>query len=500
MKRRIHINAIENAINWLFAERINQSDIKDTDTCLDAIECIDNVNYVYRKINRRDKAELYRIAQINLEKYLSEHTDNTFDMFKQTHIEKSKYYQTYYPDYKTNNKQKEIYFDLQTWIEVLEQMTELKDTRFFLTTIDEVRQTSHEYKVYQRQIENNGCVIVKTESDTIKIYTAELAVVLASKALPARNMDTQTETAINGWEYLKTYIQAYKEGEQYFETEFKVSPNTLYGENAEQYVRDIHLNFFHVRHTGVNCGWGFVKKQYPVLLTRKEVEKYGYYSGIVNKVEEQVKKCPRLFATFDKCEHEITTEHLTQEANEKLKVVNEIVGLTGKENFNKTNPVFHYIAAVLKKHNLTHSKAAELIDEMQGAFEPTFKKNFVFPIIEYLDRQSKRFQKETGFAPQRTKTDKLKAPVLGLFCSLINKIGIDKKDETESATVYCERICRKFKLPYTDRVRQNYNVNETKRLVQELTQKVLPLIDNETKNSVEKYLDSKQPLKQNLYA
>ena len=89
---------------------------------------------------------------------------------------------------------------------------------------------------------------------------------------------------------------------------------------------------------------------------------------------------------------------------------------------------------------------------------------------------------------------------MGLFCSLINKIGIDKKDETESATVYCERICDKFKLPYTDRVRQNYNVNETKKLMQELTEKVLPLIDNETKILIQKHLDSKQPPKQNLYA
>jgi hypothetical protein len=107
-----------------------------------------------------------------------------------------------------------------------------------------------------------------------------------------------------------------------------------------------------------------------------------------------------------------------------------------------------------------------------------------------------------NITPQQseTKTDKLKAPVLGLFCSLINKIGIDKKDETESATVYCERICGNFKLPYTDRVRQNYNVNENKKLIKELTEKVLPLIDNETKILVEKYLDNKQPPKQNLYA
>jgi hypothetical protein len=104
--------------------------------------------------------------------------------------------------------------------------------------------------------------------------------------------------------------------------------------------------------------------------------------------------------------------------------------------------------------------------------------------------------------PQQTetKTGKLKAPVLGLFCSLINRIGIDKREETESAAVYCERICEKFKLPYTERVRQNYNVNENKKLIKELTEKVLPLIDNETKILVEKYLDNKQPPKQNLYA
>ena len=89
---------------------------------------------------------------------------------------------------------------------------------------------------------------------------------------------------------------------------------------------------------------------------------------------------------------------------------------------------------------------------------------------------------------------------MGFFCNLINKIGIDKQDEIESATVYCKRICDKFKLPYTDRVRQNYNVNENKKLIQELTEKVLPLIDNETKILIEKYLDNKQPPKQILYA
>jgi hypothetical protein len=199
-------------------------------------------------------------------------------------------------------------------------MKQKKDTRFWLTTFFEKQeQTKHPYKSIQREIENNGCFIVKADTDTVKIYTPELAVIFTSKELPARNMDTQKETTVNGWEYLKTYIKAYKEGEQYFETEFKVSPNTLYGANAEQYVRDIHLNFFHVKHTGINEGWCYVKKQYPLILTHKAVKEFGYYSGIVNKVEEQVKKYPRLFATFDKCEYNLPPQQTETKTEQETK-------------------------------------------------------------------------------------------------------------------------------------------------------------------------------------
>lgn len=180
------------------------------------------------------------------------------------------------------------------------------DSRFWLTTFfEEQEQALQPYKAFQRQIENKGSFIINSENDTVKIYTPELAVIFTSKELSARNMDTQTETTVNGWAYLKTYIEAYKEGEQYFETEFKVSPNTLYGVNAEQYVRDIHLNFFHQKHNGTNEGWVYVKYQYPIILTHKSIKEFGYYSGIVNKVEQQMKKYPKLFSTFEKCEHDL---------------------------------------------------------------------------------------------------------------------------------------------------------------------------------------------------
>jgi hypothetical protein len=195
-------------------------------------------------------------------------------------------------------------------------MKKKKDIKFGLTSIlKKQEQTKPEYKYFKMEIENNGCCLVKTKTETVKIYSPELMVIFTTNELTARNMETQTETTVNGRNYLNSYIEAYKEGEQYFENEFKVSPNTLYGEKAEQYVKGIHLNYFHINHSGTFEGWGDVKKSYPFILTHEIIKKFGYYSGIVNKVEEQVKKHPLLFATFDKCEHNLPPQPINNETD-----------------------------------------------------------------------------------------------------------------------------------------------------------------------------------------
>lgn len=275
-------------------------------------------------------------------------------------------------------------------------MKQKKDIRFWLTTFfEEQGQTKHPYKSYQREIENNGCFIVKTETETVKIYTPELAVIFTSKELPALNMDTQKKTNLNGWEYLKTYIEAYKEGEQYFETEFRVSPNTLYGANAEQYVRDIHLNFFHVQHIGINEGWGYVKKQYPIILTHKAVKEFGYYSGIVNKVEEQVKKYPRLFATFDKCEHNLPPQQT--ETDQEQKTENDFTLSTiedwlfeFKEKMNETD--YQTLVSALKQY-FDVGTFPKLLKPIQINGRPN-KKLFGWALNRIFEAKGKGVEKE----------------------------------------------------------------------------------------------------------
>lgn len=191
-------------------------------------------------------------------------------------------------------------------------MKQEKDYRFYLSTFlkeQEQEQIKTEwFYVYQFQIENNGCYKIQLDTETVKVYTPQLAIVLASNEMSVLNLDTNTETTINGFDYLETYVKAYKEGEQYFESEYKVSQNILYSPEGEQYVRGIHENFFHTRHTTSIEGWGYVKKSYPIILTHKNIKEFGYYSGIVNKVEELVKKHRFPFVKFEKCEHDLISE------------------------------------------------------------------------------------------------------------------------------------------------------------------------------------------------
>jgi hypothetical protein len=186
-------------------------------------------------------------------------------------------------------------------------MRQPKELRYFLYTyFDREEQSTDKYKLIQAQIERAGCYEIRNSndaSDIVKIYNASLAIILTTKEIPAKIGGTNQQTIVNGFDFYFTFQKAYKEGEMYFEKEFEISPDTMYGTNAQLYVNNIHLNYFHVQHTELIEGWSSVKNRCPFFLTHEAIKEIGYYSGIVNKVEEQVKKHHTLFATFDKCEH-----------------------------------------------------------------------------------------------------------------------------------------------------------------------------------------------------
>ncbi len=101
--------------------------------------------------------------------------------------------------------------------------------------------------------------------------------------------------------------------------------------------------------------------------------------------------------------------------------------------------------------------------------------------------------------PKKIKVGKLSAPVIASFCSLVNQGNIIPKGE-ETVEVYCKKICEKFQLIYTDRVRQNFAENVTSKNTKKVKALILPKIEVEIKNQITKYLDTKETTKQKLYA
>ena len=101
------------------------------------------------------------------------------------------------------------------------------------------------------------------------------------------------------------------------------------------------------------------------------------------------------------------------------------------------------------------------------------------------------------------KKNPLSAPVIALFCKLLHESGFKKRDTyNETITNYCIRICENYNLTYTDRVRQNFNPDDTPtpRNITKVKELIFPLIDEATKEAITEYLNSKQPPQQKLYA
>jgi hypothetical protein len=72
-----------------------------------------------------------------------------------------------------------------------------KDTPFQLTNFFE-QQATPKYNGIQREIDNKGYINFNTDTDSVKVYSRELAEILISNSLPARNLNNKTETTING--------------------------------------------------------------------------------------------------------------------------------------------------------------------------------------------------------------------------------------------------------------------------------------------------------------
>lgn len=162
------------------------------------------------------------------------------------------------------------------------------------------------------------------------------------------------------------------------------------------------------------------------------------------------------------------------------------------------------LSAYLKQHPdnslqlfvLNEVKTARLHQSHLPKFETDPKqKTYFFRLERWIEVLEEMLPQQAEAKP-----NKLEAPIISLFCTLINDSGTIAKNENETIGNYCKRICEEFNLQYRDRVRQTFDSTaNTKKNRNKLKDRLLPLIDKETQGKLLKYLDTKHPTEQNLY-
>lgn len=170
----------------------------------------------------------------------------------------------------------------------------MNDTLYLLPPYASIQKHKTDLEILKNEIQKNGFFKI----NDIKIYNAELALFFMASEVRATNRKTKEIEAINVFDYFQSFEMAYKDGERYFEANFSISKDTFYGVNAEKYISDICENFFITEHKAGFKGWFFVKENYPLAVNHSTIKDFGYYSGIVSKVEALANSAPIQFRNF----------------------------------------------------------------------------------------------------------------------------------------------------------------------------------------------------------
>ncbi|MEL7223184.1 MAG: hypothetical protein AAGJ93_17800, partial [Bacteroidota bacterium] len=122
---------------------------------------------------------------------------------------------------------------------------DILNTIYELDLEDEPLFRSSDYKAYQSNYNPSGsCMVITNEGKEYSIFSPGWAVVLLTKKYTAKNTESRELEEINGQDYLDYFIEGFDEGEQYFENKFGSANDSLYGDNAKNFVHSLRQLYY----------------------------------------------------------------------------------------------------------------------------------------------------------------------------------------------------------------------------------------------------------------
>ncbi len=135
----------------------------------------------------------------------------------------------------------------------------------------------------------------------MKVYIPHFAVIFGRNEIELNVSGYDSPVKVSTRQMFEKFRDGYFAGLKYFEENYKVSADVLYGPNYTLYERTLHRLYYHPEAGKFNGEWVDYQKMYPIVFNFEQLFTYGYYSGLISCVFELRKKHPVVFQNFEIC-------------------------------------------------------------------------------------------------------------------------------------------------------------------------------------------------------
>ncbi|WP_233897718.1 hypothetical protein [Tenacibaculum piscium] len=162
------------------------------------------------------------------------------------------------------------------------------------------KETSYEFEAHLRHIKEHKYLVINYQEKQYKVYSASLCYLFATKIINAKNLKTKKKFKLNSKHFFHTFIQAFEKGEEYFKNKYEA----LFNSNAEIIISSIHMAYYHTTPKHPDIGWFKLSNSNTSIINLKNIEDYGFYSGLVSQTDEFILEYPSAFYDFHECNSE----------------------------------------------------------------------------------------------------------------------------------------------------------------------------------------------------
>jgi hypothetical protein len=158
-------------------------------------------------------------------------------------------------------------------------------------------------KITKEDFGDETYMTIKTkEGEYVRVYICNYAYLFSHNKITLINEETGKPEKIEVSKvFLPSYINGYLKGKQNFKENFKVSGEVLYGKLSEVFERTLHRHFYHTSFNNFGEGWNYYQRFISSILTPSTLERWGYYAGHIDELNELKISHPIIFSKFNEC-------------------------------------------------------------------------------------------------------------------------------------------------------------------------------------------------------